>query len=91
MLMKIWLAIRDTSTDPLPLFSARMGRQFLDIEAEQLDIEAIQGSTGVGTVYRRAKDLQLEQQPRRCPQQLGRPNLAVECPENASYHPNQPV
>ena len=44
---------------PLPLFSARMGRQFLDIEAEHLDIEAIQGRTVVGTEYRRAEYLQL--------------------------------
>ena len=57
--MKIWLAIRETTTDPLPLFSARMGRQFLDIEAEHLDIKAIQGRTVVGTKYRRAEYLQL--------------------------------
>ena len=35
----------------LPLFSARMGRQFLDIEAEHLDIEVIQR----GSEYRRAE------------------------------------
>ena len=29
-----------------------MGRQFLDIEAEHLDIKAIQGQTVVGTEYR---------------------------------------
>ena len=57
--MKISLATRDTTTDPLPLFSLRMGRQFLDIEAEHLDIEAIQGRTVVGTKYRRAECLQL--------------------------------
>ena len=51
ILMKILLATRDTTTDPLPLFSTRMGRQFLDIEAEHLDIKAIQGRTG----YRRAE------------------------------------
>ena len=45
--MKIWLAIRLMTTDPLPLFSARMGRRFLDIKAEHLDIEAIQGRTVV--------------------------------------------
>ena len=58
ILMKISLATRDTTTDPLPLFSARMGRQFLDIE-EHLDMEAIQGLTVVGTEYRRAEYLQL--------------------------------
>ena len=57
--MKISLAIRGTTTDLLPLFSVRMGRQFLDIEAEHLDIEAIQERTVVG---RRAEYLQLEQQ-----------------------------
>ena len=57
--MKILLATWDTTTDPLPLFSARMGRQFLDIEAEHLDIKAIQGHTVVGTKYRRAEKLQL--------------------------------
>ena len=45
ILMKISLATRDTTTDPLPLFSAWMGRQFLDIEAEHLDIKAIQKRT----------------------------------------------
>ena len=59
ILMKILLATRDTTTDPLPLFSARMGRQFLDIEAKHLDIEAIQGCIMVGTEYRRAEYLQL--------------------------------
>ena len=49
--MKISLATRHTTTDPLPLFSARMGRQFLDIEAEHLDIKAIQGRSVVGTEY----------------------------------------
>ena len=58
-LMKISLATRDTTTDPLPLFSARMGRQFLDMEAEHLGIQAIQGQTIVGTKYRRAEYLQL--------------------------------
>ena len=57
--MKIWLAIRDTTTDPFPLFSARMGRQFLDFEAEHLDFKAIQGRTVVQTKYRRAEYLQL--------------------------------
>ena len=57
--MKISLATRDTTTDPLPLFSAQMGQQFSDIEAEHLDIEAIQGWTVVGTEYRRAEYLQL--------------------------------
>ena len=57
--MKISLATRDTTTDPFPLFSARMGRQFLDMEAEHLDIKAIQGWTVVGTEYRRAKYLEL--------------------------------
>ena len=57
--MKISLATRDTTTDPLPLFSARMGRQFLDIQAEHLDIEAIQRRTILGTEYRRADYLQL--------------------------------
>ena len=52
ILMKILLATRDTTTDSLPLFSARMGRQFLDIEAEHLDIKAIQERTVVGTKYR---------------------------------------
>ena len=41
ILMNIFLATRDTTTDPLPLFSARMGLQFLDIEAEHLDIKVI--------------------------------------------------
>ena len=89
--MKIWLAIRNTTTDPLPLFGARMGRQFLDIEAEHLDIEAIQGRTVEGTECRSAEYLQLEQQRGRWPQRLGQPILAVECPENASYHSNEPV
>ena len=57
--MKILLATWDTLTDPLPLFSVRMGRQFSDIEAEHLDIETIQGRTVVGTEYRRAGYLQL--------------------------------
>ena len=57
--MKISLATRDTTTDPLPLFSAWMGPQFLDIEAKHLDIKAIQGRTVVGTEYRRAEYLQL--------------------------------
>ena len=57
--MKILLATRDTTTDPLPLLSARMGRQFFDIEAEHLDIKAIQGRTVVGTEYGRAEYLQL--------------------------------
>jgi hypothetical protein len=57
--MKISLATRDRTTDHLPLFSARMGPQFLDIEAEHLDIKAIQGRTVVGTEYRRAEYLQL--------------------------------
>ena len=57
--MKISLATRDTTTDLLPLVSARMGRQFLDIEAKHLDIKAIQGRTVVGTEYRRAEYLQL--------------------------------
>ena len=52
ILMKILLATRDTTVDSLPLFSARMGRQFLDIEA-------IQGRTVVGTEYQRAEYLQL--------------------------------
>ena len=58
--MKISLAIRDTTTDPLPLFSVQMGRQFLDIGAEHLDIEAIQERTvvGRGAEYRRAEYLQ---------------------------------
>ena len=43
ILMKISLATPDTTTDPVPLFSAPMGRQFLDIESEDLDIKAIQG------------------------------------------------
>ena len=61
ILMKISLAIRGTTTDPLPLFSARMGQQFLDIEAEHLDIKAIQEWTAVGrrAEYRRAEYLQL--------------------------------
>ena len=59
ILMKISLATRDTTTDPLPLISARMGHQFLDIEADHPDIEAIQGRTVVGTKYRRAEYLQL--------------------------------
>ena len=59
ILMKISLATRNTTTDPLPLFSARMGRQFLDIEVKQLDIEAIQRRTVVGTEYRRPEYLQL--------------------------------
>ena len=57
--MKISLATRDTTTDPLPLFGAQMGRQFLDIKAEHLDIKAIQGRTVVGTEYRRPEYLQL--------------------------------
>ena len=61
ILMKISLAIRDTTTDCLPLFSVRMGRQFLDIEAEHLDIKAIHERTVVGrrAEYRRAEYLQL--------------------------------
>ena len=59
ILMKISLATQDTTTDPLPLFRARMNRQFLDIKAEHLDIKAIQGRTVVGTEYRRAEYLQL--------------------------------
>ena len=59
ILMKISLATRDTTTDPLSLFSARMGPRFFDIEAEHLDIEAIHGRTVVGTEYRRAEYLQL--------------------------------
>ena len=59
ILMKITLATQDTTTDSLPLFSAWMGRQFLDIEAEHLDIKAIQGRTIVGAEYRRAEYLQL--------------------------------
>ena len=54
ILMKILLATRDMTTNCLPLFSARMGRQF-----EHLDIKAIQGRTVVGTEYRRAEYLQL--------------------------------
>ena len=57
--MKILLATRDTTTNSLPLFSAWMGRQFFDIEAEHLDIKAIKGRTVVGTDYRKAKYLQL--------------------------------
>ena len=48
ILMKISHAIRDTTTDLLPLFSIRRGRQFLDIEAEHLVIKAIQERTVVG-------------------------------------------
>ena len=59
ILMKISLATPNTTANPLPLFSARMGRQFLDIEVEHLDIEVIQGRTVVGTEYRRAEYLQL--------------------------------
>ena len=59
ILMRILLAARNTTTDPLPLFSAWMGRQFLDIQAEHLDIKAIQGRTVKGTEYRRAEYLQL--------------------------------
>ena len=59
IVMKILLATRDTTTDPLPLFSARMGPQFFDIEAEHLDVQAIQGRTVVGTEYWRAEYLQL--------------------------------
>ena len=59
ILIQILLATRDTTTDSLPLFSARMGPQFLDIEAEHLDIKAIQGRTILGTQYRRAEYLQL--------------------------------
>ena len=55
ILMKNCLAIRDTATDPLPLFSARIGRQFLDMEAEHVDIMAIQELTVVGTEYLRAE------------------------------------
>ena len=57
--MKISLATQDTTPNPLPLFSARMGRQFLDVEAEHLDIEAIQKQTILGTEYRRAGYLHL--------------------------------
>ena len=39
-----------------------MGRQFLDIRAEHLDIQAIQGRTVVEIEYRRAEYLQLQQQ-----------------------------
>ena len=88
ILMKISLAIRGTTTDVLPLFSVRTSRQFLDTEAKHLDIQAIQERTVVG---RRAEYLQLEKQRWGCPQRLGRPILAVECPENASYHSNEPV
>ena len=57
--MKISLAIRDTTTDPLPLFSVQMGQQFLHIEAEHLDIKAIQERTVMGrrAEYRRAEYL----------------------------------
>ena len=57
--------------------STRMGRQFLDIEAEHLDIKAIQGRTG----YRRAESRR----------RLGRPILAFECPENTSFYSNERV
>ena len=59
------------------LFSARMGRQFLDIEAEHLDIEVIQRGSG----YRRAESRR----------RLGRPILAFECPENTSFYSNEPI
>ena len=61
ILMRISLAIPDTTTDPLPLFSVQMRRQFLDIKAEHLDIEAIQERTVVGwrAEYGRAEYLQL--------------------------------
>ena len=61
ILMKISLAIRDTTTDRLPLFSVLMGRQFLVIGVEHLDIKAIQERTVVGrrAEYRRAEYLQL--------------------------------
>ena len=61
----------------LLLFSARMGRQFLDIEAEHLDIEVIQR----GSEYRRAESRR----------RLGRPILAFECPENTSFYSNEPI
>ena len=66
ILMRILLGIRGTMTDPLPLFSVRMGRRFLDIEAEHQDIEAdrIQERTVVG---RRAEHL-LQKQRGHCPQ-----------------------
>ena len=57
--------------------STRMGRQFLDIEAEHLDIKAIQGRAE----YRRAESRR----------RLGRPILAVECPENTTFYSNEPI
>ena len=50
ILMRILLATRGTTTDPLPLFSVRMDRQFVDIEAKHLDFEAehLQERTVVG-------------------------------------------
>ena len=86
--MRISLAIRGTTTDPLPLFSARVGRQFLDIEAQHLDMEGIQEQT---VVERTTGYLRLQQQRGHCPQRLGRRILAVERPENASYYSNEPV
>ena len=75
ILMRISLATRGTTTDPLPLLSVWTGRQFVDIEAEHMGFEAehLQERTVVG---RRAEHLQ---QRGHCPQQrnMGRPIMAV--------------
>ena len=74
-----------------------MGRQFLDIEAKHLDIQAehIQERTVVG---RRAEHVPFDNEP--AVEQRGhylqqrvmhRPIMAVERPENTSYHSNEPV
>ena len=86
ILMRISLATRGTTTDSLPLLSVRiesiMGRQFVDIEAEHLQERTVVG--------RRAEHLQQrEQRPQL--RVMGRPIIAVERPENTSYHSNQPV
>ena len=91
--MRISFATRGTTTDSLPLLSVRMesimGRKFVDIEAEHLDIEAehLQEQNVLG---RRAEHLQ---QRAHCPPRriMGQPIMAVQRPENANYHSNEPV
>ena len=76
------LATRGMTTDSSALFSVWMesiirGRQFVEGKAEHLQ-EGI-----VMFVERRAKHPEQ--------QMMGRPILAVQCPQNASFHLNEPV
>ena len=85
ILMRISLATRGTTTDSLALFSVRMesiimGRRFVEGKAEHLQERIVME----GQFLERGAA-----RPRR--RIMGRPIMAVQRPQNASFHSNEPV